>query len=80
MPRIRQLRDKYARQDLGSHIAGRLKAHGMNQKMLGEELGVSQQTVSRWITTGNVTVEQLQQITKRVELDSAIVMRAINPW
>ena len=80
MPRIRQLADIYARKDLGGHIAGRLKTIGKTQQDLATELGVSQQTVSRWIATGNVTIEQLQQITKSVPLDERIVMKAAFPW
>lgn len=80
MPRIKQLKDRYARKDLGAHIGGRIKASGMTQQEFGDELGVCQQTISRWVNTGNVTIEQLQKITKVIPLDATIVMKAVNPW
>lgn len=80
MPRIRQYYDRYARKDLGRHIGGRIKDSGKTQGDLANELGVSQQTVSRWVNTGNVTIEQLQRITKVIPLDAKIILRAACPW
>ena len=80
MPRIRQHYDRYARKDLGSHIAGRIKSFGKTQSDIAKEIGVSQQTVSRWINTGNVTIEQLQRITKIIPLDADVIIKAACPW
>ena len=80
MPRIRQYYDRYARKDLGRHIGGRIKDNGKTQGDLAKELGVSQQTVSRWVNTGNVTIEQLQKITKIIPLDPYVILKAACPW
>lgn len=80
MPRIRQNYDKYFRKDLGRHIGGRIKDCGMTQGDLADELGVSQQTISRWVNTGNLTIEQLQKITKIVPLDTQVILKAACPW
>jgi transcriptional regulator with XRE-family HTH domain len=80
MPRIRQCFDRYARKDLGRHIGGRIKDSGKTQGDIAKELGVSQQTVSRWVNTGNLTIEQLQKITKIVPLDTNVILKAACPW
>jgi transcriptional regulator with XRE-family HTH domain len=80
MPRIRQNYDRYALKDLGRHIGGRIKDSGKTQGELAKELRVSQQTVSRWVNTGNMTIEQLQKISKVIPLDFHVVLKAALPW
>lgn len=80
MPRIKQNYDIYFRKDLGRHIGGRIKDSGKTQGDIAKELGVSQQTVSRWVNTGNLTIEQLQKITKIVPLDASVILKAACPW
>jgi transcriptional regulator with XRE-family HTH domain len=80
MPRIRQNYDRYALKDLGRHIGGRIKDSGKTQGELAKELRVSQQTVSRWVNTGNMTIEQLQKISKVIPLDFQVVLKAALPW
>ena len=77
MPRIRQYADKYAMQDLASHIVGRMKANGLTQQGLGEKMKMSQQCVSYMLNhPEKITLETMRKLCKAVELDQAIVAKA----
>lgn len=79
MPRIRQLADKYAMKDLGSHIKGRIEASGRTQQEIGEELNLSQQSVSRLLRNPErITVETLRKIAKVVDLDQTVILKTFN--
>lgn len=79
MPRIRQLADKYAIKDLGAHIKGRIEASGRTQQEIGEELDLSQQSVSRLLRNpGRITVETLRKISKIVELDQSVILKTFD--
>lgn len=79
MPRIRQLADKYAMKDLGSHIKGRIEASGRTQQEIGDELHISQQSVSRLLNNpGRITVETLRKIANVVELDQDVILKTFN--
>lgn len=79
MPRIKQLADKYAMKDLGSHIKGRIEASGRTQQEIGEELDLSQQSVSRLLRNpGRITVETLRKISKIVELDQSVILKTFD--
>ena len=81
MPRITKNYDRYALKDLGHHIGGRIKDAGMTQAELAEKIGVTQQTISRWINnTGTVTIEQIQKIAQIIPLNADFVINAIFPW
>lgn len=78
MPRIRQYADKYAMSDLASHIRGRIKASGKTQQEIGDELGVSQQTISRMLKKPEtIPIGTLRKICKVVEVDAAVVLKAV---
>lgn len=77
MPRIRQYADRYAMQDLASHISGRMDAQGMTQYDLGAKLGVSQQTISRLLKhPDKISIGMLRKICKAVEIDRDAVSKA----
>lgn len=79
MPRIRQLADKYAMKDLGSHIKGRIEASGRTQQEIGETLDLSQQSVSRLLNNpGRITVATLRKIAKVVELDQDVILKTFD--
>ena len=79
MPRIRQLADKYAMKDLGSHIKGRIEASGRTQQEVGEELDLSQQSISRLLNNpGRITVATLRKIAKVVDLDQDVILKTFN--
>lgn len=79
MPRIRQLVDKYALKDLGSHIKGRIEASGRTQQEIGEELNLSQQSVSRLLNNpGRITIAMLRKIAMVVELDQDVILKTFN--
>lgn len=79
MPRIRQLADKYAMKDLGAHIKGRIEASGRTQQEIGEELDISQQSVSRLLRNPErITIETLRKITQIVELDQTVILKTFN--
>ena len=78
MPRIRQYADKYALKDLASHIRGRTKDSGRTQQDLGDELDMSQQSVSRLLQKPEtITIGTLRKICDVVEIDPAVVLNAV---
>ena len=78
MPRIRQYADKYAMQDLASHIVGRAKNNGKNQQDLGDALGLSQQSVSRLFKKPEtMTIGTLRKLCQVVEVDPAVILNAV---
>lgn len=79
MPRIRQLADKYAMTDLGAHIKGRIEASGRTQQDIGEELNISQQSVSRLLRNPErITIGTLRKIAKVVKLDQAVILKTFD--
>lgn len=78
MPRIKQYADKYAMQDLASHIRGRAEGGGMTQQKLGDALGLSQQSISRLLKKPEtMTIGTLRKLCKVVEVDPAVVLNAV---
>lgn len=79
MPRIRMFADKYAMADLAAHIKGRMEASGKTQQEIGDELNISQQSVSRLLRNpGRITVATLRKIASIIELDQDVILKTFN--
>lgn len=71
-------REKYAFNDLGAHIKGRLKPSEKTQQDIGDVLKKSQQTVSRLLAKPqNITLGQMRQIISVVDLDTDVILKAL---
>ena len=78
MPRIRQLADKYAMVDWGSHLTGRIKLAGVTQAQLGEAMGVSQQMVSYMLKKPEeMSIRELRGVCKVIKIDPAALLKAV---
>ena len=59
MPRVAINKSKYLAADLYAYIIGQMKSQGITQERLGEELGLTQQVVSRKLRKKQLNTEEL---------------------
>lgn len=61
----------YGMNPIGKTIKARLKALGKTQAWLAEQCGVSEQAVSKWISTGVISRENSIEAAKHLEISVA---------
>lgn len=61
---------------IGSLIKNRLKELGKNQSWLAAEVGVSDNAVSKWIKTGNISRENIANISRILGIQVGLFMGA----
>ena len=64
---------------VGRRIAWHIERVGWSQRRLARECGVSEATVSGWVNTGSIKVENLERITKALEIDAGYFWGAVVP-
>ena len=78
MPRIKQYADKYAMQDLGNHIIGKMAEQKVRQHQLGDALGMNQPSISKMLAhPERITAQEIRKISTVVKLDPAVVMKTL---
>ena len=77
MPRVNGKRIEYKDADLYAYIIGQMKARGMTQKELGEELGLSQQVTSAKLKRRGLTTKELIEVIEILNIDAATVGQLI---
>ena len=64
---------------VGRRIAWHIERVGWSQRRLARECGVSEATVSGWVNTGSIKVENLERITAALRIDAGYFWGAVVP-
>lgn len=77
MPRIRENWEKYLKKDLTEYIHGRMKAEGVRQEDLAEEMNLSQARLSQKIKNSDFKVSELTIIFRRLHTPNEKVLQLL---
>lgn len=75
MSRVPINKKKYLKTDLREWMTGRMKTLHLNQKDMGELLGISQQAFGDRLKESNFTIDHLYEIFKKLQATDEEILR-----
>lgn len=75
MPRIKEFKERYMVNDIGSWVAGKLMRKKMSQRVAAGELGITQQALSAKIRNNSFTYEDMIKLFKLFGTDDTEILK-----